>query len=55
MESIWEYCFSNELRVDTTEHRVLLTEAPLNPRYNREKMTQLIFETFQVECFHVAI
>jgi actin len=33
MEKIWEHLFSNELRVDATEHKVLLNEAPLNPRY----------------------
>ena len=46
MENIWEYCFSNELRVDPTEHKVLLSEVSLNPKYNREIMTQLMFETF---------
>ena len=55
MEKVWEYCFSNELRVDPTEHKVLLTEAPMNPKANREKMTQLMFETFQVEGLYVAI
>ena len=55
MEKVWEYCFSNELRVDPTEHKILLTEAPMNPKANREKMTQLMFETFQVEGLYVAI
>mmetsp|Transcript_987 Transcript_987/g.1179 ORF Transcript_987/g.1179 Transcript_987/m.1179 type:complete len:377 (-) Transcript_987:78-1208(-) len=55
MEKVWEYCFSNELRVDPTEHKVLLTEAPMNPKANREKMTQLMFETFQVQGLYVAI
>jgi actin-related protein len=46
MEKVWEYCFSNELRVDPFEHRVLLTEAPMNPKGNREEMTKLMFEHF---------
>jgi actin-related protein len=55
MEKVWDYCFSNELRVDPTEHKVMLTEAPNNPKTNREKMTQLMFETFQVQGLYVAI
>jgi len=55
MEKVWDYCFSNELRCDPTEHKVMLTEAPNNPKSNREKMTQLMFETFQVQGLYVAI
>jgi actin beta/gamma 1 len=55
MEKVWQYCFSNELRVEPSEHKVLLTEAPMNPKANREKMTQLMFETFQVDGLYVAI
>jgi actin len=55
MEKVWAYCFNNELRIDPSEHRVLLTEAPMNPKMNREKMTSLMFETFQVQGLYVSI
>jgi actin-related protein len=53
MEKLWYHMFFNQLLVDPAEHPVLLTEAPLNPEANREKMMQLQFETFTVPSFYV--
>ncbi|CAG8703567.1 7801_t:CDS:2, partial [Scutellospora calospora] len=53
MERIWKYIYEAELKIASEEvctqiprHPVLLTEAPLNPRNNRESAAAMFFETF---------
>jgi len=63
MEKVWRHTFDNELRMVVGDDNeadedccgVLLTEAPMNPKDNRERMTQIMFETFNVRRFYVAI
>ncbi|CAG8495467.1 4522_t:CDS:2 [Acaulospora morrowiae] len=55
MERIWKYLYEEELKTASEEHPVLLTEAPLNPRKNREDAAQMFFETFNVPALFVSL
>jgi len=56
MERIWTHIYSkDELSTFAEEHPVLLTEAPLNPRKNREKAAEIFFETFNVPAMFVSM
>lgn len=55
MEQIWNHCFYNELRINPADYPILLTEAPKNPKTNREKMIQMMFENFECQAAYIQI
>jgi actin-related protein 2 len=55
MKHLWDYTFREKLRVDPAGRKVLLTEPPMNPRANRQKMCQVMFEEYGFQGVYVAI
>lgn len=53
MTRVWQHTFQRELYVDPQQHAVMLTDAPLNPRTNRERMAEVMFEHFHVPALYV--
>lgn len=54
LERLWRHAYT-ELQVEPTDQAVLITEAPLNPTRNREKMAEVMFESFGVPGLHFQI
>ena len=55
LEKLLHQSFYNELRIDPSDHEILLTDAPFNPKSNREKLIQMIFEQFNFNGFHTTL
>jgi actin-related protein len=55
MQELWSHVFYTQMRAPPEEHFVLLTETSLNPKANRERMTQIMFETFKTPGLLVAV
>uniref|UniRef100_A0A7S4KIP6 Actin n=1 Tax=Paramoeba aestuarina TaxID=180227 RepID=A0A7S4KIP6_9EUKA len=54
METIWAHTFEKELKVESKEHSVILSETPLNPAKKREKTMEIMFERFGVTGYYVS-
>jgi actin len=55
MERFWEYCFYKVLKIDPSQHSVILTETALNSEDNRNKMMQIMFESFKVPAVYIGM
>jgi len=54
LERLIEHTLSSRLRIQGSEHPMLFSEAPHTSAQQREKLTQLLFEKFQIPAFFLA-
>lgn len=52
LEHIWQHCFLDQLKVDSTEHPVLTTFYPDENKQDKENMAMVFFETFTVPGYY---
>ncbi|KAK9381576.1 actin family [Kockiozyma suomiensis] len=55
MGHLWDYAFYERMNIDPTGRKVLLTEPPMNPLSNREKMVDIMLEKYNFGGVYVAI
>lgn len=55
MLHVWDYTFWEKLKINPKECKVLLTEPPMNPKKNREKMIETMFEKYDVAGCYIAV
>lgn len=55
MKHLWDYTFDEKLKVDPRGRKILLTEPPMNPKTNRQRMCQVMFEEYGFDGVYIAI
>jgi actin-related protein 2 len=55
MIHLWNYTFYEKMKINPKDHKIMLTEAPLNPKENRKKTIQNMFEKYGFAGAHMSI
>ncbi|XP_024537563.1 actin-related protein 2 [Selaginella moellendorffii] len=55
MGHVWDHAFQNVLRINPSECKILLTDPPLNPTKNRERMVETMFEKYNFAAVYIQI
>lgn len=55
MQHLWNHTFYEKMQIDPTGRKILLTEPPMNPLKNRERMCEVMLEDYNFGGVYVAI
>ena len=54
LEKIWNYIFTNELKVNQKEYNILISQPINNIKENKEKIAEIMFESFNIPGLYLA-
>ncbi|XP_072834864.2 actin-like [Pogona vitticeps] len=54
VEVLWRHLFNHDLKAAPEEHALLLSDPPLCPTINREKLVEVVFESLNSPVMYVA-
>jgi len=55
MKHLWDYTFFERMKIQPENHKILLTEPPMNPKQNQASMLQNMFEVYGFQAAKVNI
>jgi len=55
IQYVWDYTFFEKLKINPKDSKILLTEAPMNPKKNREQMISVMFEKYGFQGVYIGI
>lgn len=55
MLHVYDYTFKERLQINPSECKIMLTEPPMNPMANRQKMVEVMFEHYNFKSCYIAI
>jgi len=55
IQYVWDYTFFEKLKINPKDSKILLTEAPMNPKKNREQMLSVMFEKYGFQGVYIGI
>jgi len=55
MRHVWDHTFNEKMKINPTEHKILLTEPPQNPRDNQKRILENMLEYYKFDSAKVAV
>jgi len=55
MGHLWDYTFFERMKIKPSEHKIMLTEPPMNPKSNKQKMCEVMFDKYNFKAAKVSI